>query len=326
VSPPEHDALISAALNQITVVVVTHHSAHCVPWLAQTLRSCPHVVVVDNASDDDTVALVRQQLPQAHVIALPDNLGFGAANNRGLAWACAHAHTPYALLLNPDCSLSPEAMAQLVRTAHAWPQAAIVAPQLCDSQGQPQLNYGWPRWRGTSRGLGAQGLLAVGYACGAAWLLRLSPDAVAGTALPQGGERGWWFDEAFFLYYEDEDLCARIFKSGQLVLIDPQAQARHANRGSVRGRSVLASEWRRGYHHSRSKVLFWARHVGWAQAQRVHRQALWTGALELLLRLLTLHPRLIARSAGRWAGMCSLWGMTAPTESDRSSASSPASH
>lgn len=276
-------------LDRVTVVVVTHHSAHCVPDMARALASFPQVVVVDNASDDDTPALVQAQLPQARVLALPRNLGFGTANNRGLALV----DTPYALLLNPDCHITPDAVRQLMTTAEAWPQAAIVAPQLLDSEGHPQLNYGWPRWLGQSQGEGATGVVAVGYACAAAWLLRMDKPSTP----------AWRFDEDFFLYYEDEDLCARLFKAGQLVLVDPHARATHANRGSVRGRAVLASEWRRGYHHSQSKILFWQRHMGAALAQRVHRKALWTGGLEFVLRLFTLHPRLIARSLGRWVGM-----------------------
>jgi GT2 family glycosyltransferase len=280
-------------LQRLTVVVVTHHSAHCVDDMARHLAGFAHVVVVDNASDDGTPERVRQRMPAARVLALPTNLGFGAANNRGLEGVT----TPYALLLNPDCTLSPESAAQLVRTADAHPTAAIVAPQLQEHDPQPQLNYGWPRWTWAARGPGATGTACVGYACAAAWLLRTQ--AIA----PQAP---WRFDEGFFLYYEDEDLCARVFKARQQVLIEPAATARHANRGSVRGRSVVsawASEWRRGYHHSRSKVRFMALHIDVREARRVRTLGLWTGGIELALRLLTLQPRLIARSAGRWLGM-----------------------
>lgn len=284
--PPAGDPL-----QRVTVVVVTHHSAHCVDDMARHLAGFAHVVVVDNASDDGTPDRVRQRLPQAELIALPRNLGFGAANNRALD----RVATPYALLLNPDCTIAPDAVAQLVRTADAHPGAAIVAPQLQESDGQPQLNYGWPRWTWGARGPGATGPACVGYACAAAWLLRM--------ARADGQPAPWRFDEGFFLYYEDEDLCARVFKARQQVLIDPAATACHANRGSVRGRSVVAAEWRRGYHHSRSKLRFLTLHVNEHQARRVRTRALWTGALELMIRLLTLQPRLIARSAGRWLGM-----------------------
>ncbi|MFN3376647.1 MAG: glycosyltransferase [Burkholderiaceae bacterium] len=160
--------------------------------MARTLSSFARVIVVDNASDDDTVAQLAARIPQAQVIASPVNLGFGVANNRALD----AVDTPYALLLNPDCHIEPEAVAQLVATADAWPEAAIVAPQLLDAQGRPELNYGWLRWHWASRTAAAQGPLCVGHACAAAWLLRCD-------------DRAWRFDPGFFLYYEDEDLCAR---------------------------------------------------------------------------------------------------------------------
>ena len=132
----------------------------------------------------------------------------------------------------------------------------------------------------------------MGHACAAAWLLRCDAQC-------------WRFDTDFFLYYEDEDLCLRIFNARQGVLIDPAAVATHANRGSVKGGSVVKAEWGRGYHHSRSKIVFMRKHHSPAAARRTRRQALWLGGLELLLRVLTLQPRLIGRSAGRWAGMWS---------------------
>lgn len=277
-------------LQHVTVVVVTHHSAHCMATLGHSLADFIHVIVVDNASEDDTLAQVRQHLPQADCIALPRNMGFGVANNRGLE----QVRTPYALLINPDCTITPQAAAQLVATAKLYPQAVIVAPQLLDSASQPQLNYGWPRWMWPAKGPAATGVTSVGHACAAAWLLRCDAQA-------------WRFDPDFFLYYEDEDLCTRIFKARHSVLIDPAAHAVHANRGSVRGGSVVRAEWGRGYHHSRSKILFMQKHRSQTEARRTRRKALWAGGLELLVRLLTLQPRLIARSAGRWAGM---WSVT----------------
>lgn len=273
-------------LSRVTVVVVTHHSAHCIPALARSLAAFPHITVVDNASQDHTAQQVKKLMPHAKWLSLQVNVGFGTANNQALD----RVSTPYALLVNPDCLITPQAAAQLVATADAQPQATIVAPQLLDNGGRAQLNYGWPRWKWHARGPGAEGLTSVGYACAAAWLLRCN-------------EQQWRFDSDFFLYYEDEDLCARILAARREVLIDPAAVASHANRGSVKGGSVVRAEWGRGYHHSRSKILFMRKHHAPGVAQRTRQTALWRGGLELLLRLLTLQPRLIARSAGRWVGM-----------------------
>ena len=281
-----------SGLDQVTVIIVTYNSAHCLPALASSLASLPHVTVVDNASADDTTAEVARQMPWARLIVNPANLGFGAANNRGLDAVA----TPYALLLNPDCAITPEGIARLVQTANELPNAVVVAPQLLDNDGKPQLNYGWPRFAWASKGAAADGPVSVGNACAAAWLLRCD-------------EAQWRFDTDFFLYYEDEDLCLRVFNAHKEVVIEPRSTAVHTNRGSVRGPAPWRTEWGRGFHHSRSKILFQRKHRGLQHARHTQRVALMLGTLEVLLRLLLLRPYLIARSAGRWAGM---WGAFAP--------------
>ena len=274
---------------QITAVVVTYNSAHCVPDLAQQLRGWPHVIVVDNGSADDTVAQVQQQIPQAQVIALPQNLGFGTANNRGFAAAI----TPFCLMINPDCGLRAEHAQALWETAQQWPDAAIVVPQLTGSDGKPQLNYGWIRHWWGSKGPGAQGVSCVANACGAAMLLRLDNQ-------PQGG----WFDERFFLYYEDEDMCLRLMQEHKPVVIQPDVLVAHSNRGSVKGPRPLRVEYGRGYHHARSKILFTAKHAGAAAAAKHRRKSL-VGALALLaVRVLAPSPKHISRL---WGRICGLW-------------------
>jgi N-acetylglucosaminyl-diphospho-decaprenol L-rhamnosyltransferase len=273
-------------LDQVTVIIVTYDSAHCIAELSHALASMRYITVVDNASRDDTTGEVARLIPHAQVIVNPANLGFGAANNLGLD----SVSTPYALLLNPDCLITPNNIARLIQTANDFPNAAVVAPQLLDDKGNPQINYGWPRFAWKSRGAGADAPVSVGNACAAAWLLRCTGQS-------------WRFDTDFFLYYEDEDLCLRVQKAHQEVVIEPRSTAVHVNRGSVRGSSPWRTEWGRGFHHSRSKILFQCKHKGLKLAQQTRRLALMLGVVEVMLRLLLLRPYLIARSAGRLAGM-----------------------
>jgi len=158
-------------LSQVTVVTVTFNSAHCLPALGASLSAFPHVIVVDNGSDDDCARQTPTHLPQARVQALPHNLGFGAANNRALA----QVQTPFALLLNPDCEISIQAVQQLLRTAAQWPDAAMVAPQLLQANGQPEVNYRWPSllWKSVGPAV-TEGPACVGFVCGAAMLLRMN--------------------------------------------------------------------------------------------------------------------------------------------------------
>lgn len=281
------NAVNQGLLNEVTVVIVTFNSAHCLPELGRHLSACPHIIVVDNGSDDGCTQLALTHLPQAQVLALPTNLGFGAANNRALA----KVKTPFSLLLNPDCELSSAKLVQLLDAADQFPEAAMLAPQLLDTKGQPEVNYRWPSTCWGSKGPGATGPTSVGFVCGAAMLLRMS------VCQPTG-----FFDETFFLYYEDDDLCLRFFKAGLSMVVVPSVQAVHRSRGSVKGRAPYNSEYLRGFHHAQSKLLFAAKHTSPHAALELRRHLVWQTAVVLPLRVLIFSPKLIARMWGRLRG------------------------
>jgi GT2 family glycosyltransferase len=275
-------------LDQVTVVVVTHHSAHCLAGLNALLAHCPHIIVSDNASNDGTPAQAQALWPQAQVLAHPHNLGFGAANNRALS----RVTTPLAFFLNPDCEITPEGLLALMAAAEAMPDAALLAPQLVTAKGQAEVNYRWPHTLWTSQGPAAQGPCCVGFVCGAAMLFRMHRFEPVG-----------FFDERFFLYYEDDDLCLRLFNARRPMVLLPDIQAVHRSRGSVKGRSPLKSEYVRGFHHAQSKLIFEQKHGSRARALSQRRSLLLSTSLALPLRVVLFSPKRIARMAGRWMGL-----------------------
>ena len=275
-------------LDQVTLILVTFHSAHCLDALHGLLAHCPHIVVSDNGSTDGTTAQVGARWPQATVLEHGRNLGFGAANNRALA----QVKTPFAMLLNPDCEITPEGLRELLRAAHAMPEAAIVAPQLQGEPGRPDVNYRWPSTLWRSRGPGAEAAACVGFVVGAAMLFRLERFEGVG-----------FFDERFFLYYEDDDLCLRLFQQHRPLVLWPAVPAVHRARGSTKGKTPWKSEYLRGYHHAQSKLIYTAKHRSPAQARSQRWRVLAETTLALPLRAIAWSPRLLARMAGRWMGL-----------------------
>ncbi|MGL4766696.1 MAG: glycosyltransferase [Formosimonas sp.] len=275
------------SIERVTIIIVTYNSAHCISTQAHILKNAPHVMVVDNGSSDDTLLQCQQLLPHASIDAIGRNLGFGAANNRALN----RISTPYALLLNPDCTIDLAAIEQLIAVADTQPNAAICAPQVFNHN-QPTLNYGWLKHRWSSKGAAADGLLCVGYASGAVMLLNMA------VTRPHG-----FFDEAFFLYYEDDDICAKYVHANLPVIIAPHIHAQHASRNSVRTRHPVKQEYWRGYHHAQSKLLITEKYKNAQAARRLRVVKISTAVLAVVLRIITLNPRLCARMVGRVVGM-----------------------
>jgi GT2 family glycosyltransferase len=216
-----------------TVVVVLHDSA---PELGRLLRSVdahagtrPQVVAVDSGSHDGGAALARGW--GAEVVELPDNPGFGTASNAGVALA-RHDVT---VLLNPDCELAGDDLAELARRARARP-GALHVPRLLNLDGSVQRSaHPLP---GTIGALVAAPLHAP-----------LLPRALRERIEPYRTERprtvGWAiaaclagataalrrlgpFDETAHLFAEDMDLCLRARAAGMPTILHPELRVRHA--------------------------------------------------------------------------------------------------
>ena len=275
--------------DNVTVVMVAYNSAHCLPGLSAGLQTMHKIIVVDNASDDDLQTQLPLTLPQASLLRNARNLGFGAANNRALA----QVTTRYALLLNPDCLPTKDFLDGLLQAAAEFPDAAIIAPHLIRRNGTPEVSYRWPATHWVSRGPKADGPCCVGFVCGAVMLLNM--DVM---------KRIGFFDETFFLYYEDEDLCQRVFLAGEQIVVVPDVEITHLSRGSVKGPNPLKSEFIRGYHHAQSKLVFERKYFGAALANSLRCKTLLLALLTLTLRLLLPQPRYLARLLGRIVGLC----------------------
>jgi GT2 family glycosyltransferase len=113
-----------------------------------------------------------------------------------------------------------------------------------------------------------------------------------------------FFDETFFLYYEDEDLCQRVFNHKKQIILTPDAHVTHFSRGSVKGKNPLKSEFIRGYHHVQSKLIFEHKHVSAKSAASLRWRTMLLAILTLIPRLLVPQPKYLARLIGRIAGLC----------------------
>jgi len=232
-----------AALARVCVVTVAYNSASALHGMLGSLLPGLGVIVVDNASADDSAAVAEDA--GARVIRKGANLGFGAGCNIGMDAADAE----FVLLANPDTRLDGAAIARLVAAADAFPDAAILAPVLCDETGarvrswdvEQQHRRLLPHKRDAEPW--PEGPLCAEFLSGACLLLRAS--------------EGLRFDEAFFLFYEDDAICAAARAKGRALVLVPDAVMHHAGGGSSAP--------------SRALSAFKARHMAWS---RLHYMAL----------------------------------------------------
>lgn len=235
---------------RVTVVTVTWRSASTIPGFLAAFPAGMPVILVDNASPDETIEAARAARPDVRILVNDSNLGFGAACNIGLE----AAETELVLLANPDSRLSGDAIARLVAAADAFPAQRIVAPLLLDAEGRPvrSWNAAQPRRRFLPRDRDGEpwpeGPVCVAFASGACLLLR-SADRLR-------------FDERFFLFYEDDDLCARAGGA----LLEPAARVAHA--GGRSSPPSLATTWRKARCMAWSRLRFTALHGGGPAAAR----------------------------------------------------------
>jgi GT2 family glycosyltransferase len=231
----------------VTVICVTYQSRALVEALAAQLQPFPQVIVVDNGSTDGTVAAVRRLIPQARVLQRNHNGGFGRANNE----AMAHVLTPFALLLNPDCRLAPEALDILRQCMHRYPLAGVVAPQGWRADRRPQKSFRAAFYERQQR----QPYRTADATCSVQWLNGCCLLVRTHAFREIGG-----FDEQFFLFYEDDDLCLRMRQAGYECLIEPAASALHT--GGASSAASLRTSLLKAFHYARSRHLAICKYQG----------------------------------------------------------------
>jgi GT2 family glycosyltransferase len=189
---------------RVTAVLVTHNSAGVIIDALASLAAIL-AIVVDNGSGDGTCDLVTKRFPATTILSSTTNVGFGRANNLALG----RVKTEFAFLLNPDARLVPETLPELLRAADRYPDAAILAPVLADASGRREPSVRVPfldrRRHGSKLDIHEpRGDTCVEMVSGAAMLVRMS-------AL---GPRRELFDPNIFLYFEDDDACMQLRRSG----------------------------------------------------------------------------------------------------------------
>ncbi len=269
---PPSDPDRVASLHQLAVVIVNYESGEALARCAEGLHAegVAEMVVVDNGSSDGSLAELRRRLPGVEVLVTGRNLGYGPAANRGVAATSA----PSVLVCNPDLVVHAGALSVLEGVLEDDPGCALVGPlirtsegdrypsarqfpSMVDAAGHALFGIFAPDNRFThayhqSRLESPDGVpRVVDWVSGACFLVRRS-------AFEQVGG----FDESYFMYAEDVDLCWRLGRAGWTVAYATAAEVTH-----LQGISTDRHPFRMIYEHHRSLLRFAGRSSeGWRRA------------------------------------------------------------
>ncbi len=234
----------------VSIIVVSYNTrdltcAALRSVVAETQNASYEIIVVDNASTDGSAAAIAEEFPQIRLMALDENIGFAAANNR----ASADARGKHLLLLNPDTVILDRAIDRLVTFARCEPMAKIWGGRTLFADGSLNASCCWGRmtlWSLFCRATGLTGLFSRnsffnGEAYGA-WQRDnvRAVDIVSGCFLliradlwkELGG-----FSPVFFMYGEEADLCLRARAAGARPMLTPEATIVHLGGASEKTRA-----------------------------------------------------------------------------------------
>lgn len=267
----------SSNATEASVIIVSYNTRDILRACLESLytaigRRAIEVIVVDNASHDASADMVEREFPQALLLRSPTNLGFAAANNLGFK----SAQGRYVILLNPDAQVEADAFANAIERMDASPEVGMAGGRLVDGNGRDQpsarrfpsllnevlvisgLAARFPRSRLFGRFDRTWADPAqpadVDWVPGAFAIMRHDTLRAIGP-----------FDERFFLYYEEVDLCRRFKAAGWQIWYWPDIVIRHLGGESsktVENAEISSSGSQLVLWRMRSALLYYRKHHG----------------------------------------------------------------
>jgi hypothetical protein len=237
----------------VSVVIVNYNAGEILlECIASAQRQVGQIIVVDNASTDNSIAALRRNFPAVRIICNERNLGFAVACNLGAQAADGN----HVLFLNPDCILEPDAISILVQAVNSAPDVSMAGGLLTNPDGTEQV--GGRRavptpWRSFVRAFGFSKLSNRYPRLFSDFVLHKQPlpdrpievEAISGACMlvrHDALEEIGLLDEGYFMHCEDLDWCMRFRQEGWKILFVPEARMIHHKGHCSRARPVFV-EW-----------------------------------------------------------------------------------
>ncbi len=228
-------------MKNLTIIIVTYNSSSIIiNCLNKINYNLYNVIIVDNASTDNTVFIIESNFPSLKIIKNNKNIGYGRANNIALR----KVETEFAMVLNPDAFIFEKEIDFIISSLQAEKEIAIGAPLLLSSYPPTELDIAKQNSIVESNLIEKTNqYMSVKYIIGALLFLRMSAFKKIG-----------FFDENIFLYYEDDEICFRAINNGYKLAIFNSVFGFHIGSGSSSYNPRVV--YKRFWHRALSK-LYW---------------------------------------------------------------------
>jgi len=233
---------MSISRQNLSVVILTIKSENVIHQCVKSINRDIPIIVVENSNNKKFKNELETKYNKLKCILSGSNLGMGAGNNIGIK----SANTDYVLILNPDSVLESNTLDEILKASHKIEDFSILSPISSDINFP---NYGMIDKRKKIELKDEP--LKVDYVDGFAMLINKTKF-----------KEDEYFDENFFLYLENDDLCLRVNKKGQSIYIIPSAKINHAGAQTVDLKYKDEVEFSRNWHWIWSKFYFNRKHFG----------------------------------------------------------------
>ena len=240
---------MSISRQNLTIVIVTFKSEKVIHQCIQSIDSEIKIMVIENSNNIQFKEELENKYMNVSCLLTSKNLGMGAGNNIGIK----KAKTDFVLILNPDVILETSTINELINAAQKNSNFAIIAPTSSD------VNY--PNYK-----------LLDSQKSIAEFKFPLKVKSVDGFAMLFNKKKldmvisNNYFDENFFMYLENDDLCKRINEINEDILIIPNSKIKHLGGKGVNEKLKDKIELSRNWHWIWSKFYFNQKHYGYSKA------------------------------------------------------------
>ena len=237
---------MSISRQNLTVIIVTFKSENVIHNCIQSIGSDIKILIVDNSNSKEFKENIENKYKNVSCILSEKNSGMGAGNNLGIK----KIKTDYAFILNPDIVLEPNSIDRLIEESKKLQSFGIISPI--------EVNEDYPNYKlidNSKKNTDTNEPFKVKSVDGYSMLINLK-------RLNQI-DNFYYFDENFFMYLENDDLCKRLNKKNENIYIIPKSKIKHLGGQAVNDKYKTEIELSRNWHWAWSKFYFNKKHYGY---------------------------------------------------------------